>query len=521
MEPIGKVIEESTPWGFTFKAEIDKPIALHDYVYVDVNEPGEAGVKPVRVLAEIIGLEAKNPLATERLVTDRQASLYSYKLLRAEVLGYLDGEGRIIRPKAAPNPNTPVYRAEDEFLQEYFKGVESSIPLRVGRLINRPGVLVPIHLQDLQYHLGIFAATRAGKSYFAGRLIEEILLNTPFPVIVIDIHADYVKMDQRAEDEGRHGDFDLVVYYPPGASKVEGVTAEKRDLMISPEQLTNEALIELLGVTLGELQEIALRNILRRLRGERRPFGLGDLTAEVQARLDETDEGGNPRLRGQERTRYQSLLARLEDLEEDVSLPPTGIDVGDLMKPKTLSVICLNGLRSRIQDAYCSIIVDLIFRHVVSARAEKPGFTPVFLFIEEAHRVASKTGGSRYAVRTVSTAIREGAKFGLFLTLISQRPRSIDPDILSNIGNYAVFRITNAQDQYMIENASESFSHRLVEGLPSLNQGEAVLVGPFVPLPAHITTLKRRTMHYGVTPNLKEIMEYVNISLERRERMRW
>ncbi|MGC8850168.1 MAG: hypothetical protein ACP5QI_06825, partial [Candidatus Bathyarchaeia archaeon] len=80
---------------------------------------------------------------------------------------------------------------------------------------------------------------------------------------------------------------------------------------------------------------------------------------------------------------------------------------------------------------------------------------------------------------------------------------------------------TNAQDQYMIENASESFSHRLVEDLPSLNQGEAVLVGPFVPLPAHIMTLKRKTMHYGVTPNLKEIMEYINISLERRERMRW
>jgi DNA helicase HerA-like ATPase len=184
-------------------------------------------------------------------------------------------------------------------------------------------------------------------------------------------------------------------------------------------------------------------------------------------------------------------------------------------------VICLNGLRSRIQDAYCSIIIDLIFRHILSTRAEKARFLPVFLFVEEAHRVASKTGGSRYAVRTVSTAVREGAKFGLFLTLISQRPRSIDPDILSNIGNYAVFRITNAQDQYMIENASESFSHRLIEDLPGLNQGEAVLVGPFVPLPAHIMTLKRMTMHHGVTPNLKEIMDSVNLSLERREKARW
>jgi DNA helicase HerA-like ATPase len=197
------------------------------------------------------------------------------------------------------------------------------------------------------------------------------------------------------------------------------------------------------------------------------------------------------------------------------------MNIGDLLRPKTLSVICLNGLRSRIQDAYCSVIIDLVFRQILSSRTEKATFIPVFLFIEEAHRVASGKGGTRYAVRTISTAIREGAKFGLFLALISQRPRSIDPDILSNVGNYAVLRITNSQDQSMIESASESFSHRLVEDLPSLNQGEAVLVGPFVPLPAHITTLERRTTHYGVTPNLKQVMDSIKASLEKREKAKW
>jgi hypothetical protein len=183
--------------------------------------------------------------------------------------------------------------------------------------------------------------------------------------------------------------------------------------------------------------------------------------------------------------------------------------------------VCLSGLRSRIQDAYTSIIVSLLFRHVVAGKSDEQRFIPAFLFIEEAHRVASREGGSRYAARTISTAIREGAKFGLFLTLISQRPRSIDPDTLSNVGNYAVLRITNQQDQMMIENASESFSHRLVEDLPSLNQGEAVLVGPFVPLPAHIKTLERRTVHHGVTPNLKAIMNRINTQLEMREKARW
>jgi len=138
-------------------------------------------------------------------------------------------------------------------------------------------------------------------------------------------------------------------------------------------------------------------------------------------------------------------------------------------------------------------------------------FIPTFLFIEEAHRVAS--GGSGFAVETISTAIREGSKYGFFLGIISQRPRSIDPDILSNIGNYAVLRITNAQDQNIIESASESFSHRFIEDLPALNQGEAVLVGPFVPLPAHVRVLKRKTVHRGITPELYEIMEGVKTKM--------
>ena len=73
----------------------------------------------------------------------------------------------------------------------------------------------------------------------------------------------------------------------------------------------------------------------------------------------------------------------------------------------------------------------------------------------------------------------------------------------------------------MIESASEGFTHRLVEDLPSLNQGEAVLVGPFVPLPAHMRTLDRLTVHYGATPNLKRIMDRMNKELSKRDEERW
>ena len=519
MKPLGNIIEESTPFHFMIKVGKDCAIGMHDYVVVKVLEPTEGGAVPRDVLAEVVGLGFKNPLATERLTSEQNVASYSYKIVRAEVLGYVSEDGTVLRPKAAPEPNSPVYRADDDMLKAFFRGMEQRIPIYIGSLLNRPGIKVPVHLQDMQFHLGIFAQTRAGKSYLSGKFMEEILSKTPFPVIVIDIHGDYVMMD-RSPNGGRHGEFDVVVYYPPGSPRIEGVTADVRELKISSKQMSNEAIAELLGA-LGPRQAIILRNILRELRAQRKPFGLRDIMAKIEDRLNERDEDGRFVLKGEERERHESLLLRLEDLGEEVSLPAEGLAVEDLLRPKTLSVVCLRGLRSRVQDVYTGMLVDLVFRHLLSHAGDIRAAPPTFLFIEEAHRVATKEGTSRYAVKAISTAIREGAKFGLYLTLISQRPRSIAPDILSNIGNYAVLRITNQQDQAMIEAASEGFTHRLIEDLPSLNQGEAVLVGPFVPFPSHIRVLERFTLHHGATPNLKAIMDRMNRELRRRDEEGW
>jgi hypothetical protein len=113
----------------------------------------------------------------------------------------------------------------------------------------------------------------------------------------------------------------------------------------------------------------------------------------------------------------------------------------------------------------------------------------------EVFRVASGEPGIR-AVKVINTAMMEGAKY---LTLISQRPRNIDPDIMANIRNYAILRITNMKDQSMIE----SSSHRLVSDLPSLNQEEDALVGPFKSLVAIINVTSRLTAHHGAIPTLR------------------
>ncbi|MFQ5711531.1 MAG: ATP-binding protein [Candidatus Geothermarchaeales archaeon] len=494
MSRVGVILEGSTPRGFRMKIDRETSVPLHDYVVVEVEEPLGG---TVRVLGEVVGLHEKDPLAAENLAIG-ESSAYGYGVARVEVLGYLEN-GVIYRPKMAPKPNTPVYKAGDEILQEFFRGREERIPVYVGSLVSRPTVKTPIHIQDLQFHLGIFAQTRGGKSYLAGKIIEEILTKTPFPVAVIDIHGDYVMMDRDADSDERHGDYDVEVYYPKEELRIPGVTAQEKVLAQSPRDVGYEVLEELLR-GLGGRQKSILNNTYKSLLRRGKPFGLADIIQEIRVKEDAKESS-------KDRDRITGIRLRLERLARYVDFSPTGTRVTDLLKPHTLTVICLRGLSASVQDVYAGLIVDMIYRNQIMNAEDLDKAPPTFLFIEEAHRVASKEGRSSYAVEKVSTAIREGAKFKLYLILISQRPRSIDPDALSNIGNYAVLRVVNRQDQSIIESASESFTSRLVEDLPSLNQGEAVLTGPFVPLPAQVRTLKRRSKHHGVTPNLYAIMQ--------------
>jgi DNA helicase HerA-like ATPase len=91
---------------------------------------------------------------------------------------------------------------------------------------------------------------------------------------------------------------------------------------------------------------------------------------------------------------------------------------------------------------------------------------------------------------------REGRKFGLGLGIVSQRPRNIDPNVLSQMGSLAVMKIVQEDDQHQIASAAESISRDLISQLTSLNVGDALLVGQWVNLPAivHFDEVKDKTV---------------------------
>ena len=115
-------------------------------------------------------------------------------------------------------------------------------------------------------------------------------------------------------------------------------------------------------------------------------------------------------------------------------------------------------------------------KNAIHGSSDKTLDHPVFFIIEEAHILApnKRDSQSKYWIQRVA---REGRKFGLGLCLVSQSPKTVDHDALSQMNNMIILRLVEPEDQRHVQSASESLSKDLINQLPSLNVGEAIVLG--------------------------------------------
>ncbi|MDK7142354.1 MULTISPECIES: ATP-binding protein [Actinomycetaceae] len=111
------------------------------------------------------------------------------------------------------------------------------------------------------------------------------------------------------------------------------------------------------------------------------------------------------------------------------------------------------------------------------------------LIIDEAHNILSSDSSREtdawrdYRLETFEEIIKEGRKFGVFLTLASQRPHDISPTIISQLHNYFLHRLVNHLDMKAIENAVAYLDRVSFESLPILPTGTCVVAGVATQIP--------------------------------------
>lgn len=117
--------------------------------------------------------------------------------------------------------------------------------------------------------------------------------------------------------------------------------------------------------------------------------------------------------------------------------------------------------------------------------ADQRNSLPVNLVLEEAHRYVAEhpTDFALNATRIFERVAKEGRKYGLFITLASQRPSELSCTVLSQCSNYVVHRIQNPEDLQHVRRMTPFISEAVLSRLPSLPKQHALIFGNAVSVP--------------------------------------
>ena len=180
------------------------------------------------------------------------------------------------------------------------------------------------------------------------------------------------------------------------------------------------------------------------------------------------------------------LLSRIESIS--VSLKK----IIDIVEEKTLEektsnknnleVISLRNCNQEIKKMFPILLAKEYFKEHKIKNKNKVKKT-FHLIIDEAHNILSQQSNREaeswkdYRLELFEEIIKEGRKFGFFLTVASQRPADISETIMSQFHNFFIHRLINEKDLRLIDNVISTLDRSSKQLIPVLPQGACIVTG--------------------------------------------
>jgi hypothetical protein len=127
-------------------------------------------------------------------------------------------------------------------------------------------------------------------------------------------------------------------------------------------------------------------------------------------------------------------------------------------------------------------------------KAEK--LPPMMLVLEECHIFCPQQGKAN-STRILRTIASEGRKFGLGMTLISQRPAKVDKNVLSQCNTQIILKVANPNDLKAISASIEGLTDGMEAEIQRLPIGTALVTGGGASMPLFVDIRPRETKHGG------------------------
>lgn len=427
---------------------------------------------------------------------------------------------------------------EKDLFDIYGKRDEGSIEIGKHSSSENLAVYTDIHKLVLR-HCAILGSTGSGKSNTTVSVLKAILNDYEGSrVILVDPHGEYASAFPEAKVFKIHNEanplfipfwlmnFDELAYFLIGAKPTDDQKTEYRKFreLVTTLKLENN---ELVAGTVDKNYITADSPIpfsARKLWWEMNwwlnaTFSSANKDDQTRANAQQTNEGDFENLVGATFSPYppnnqspykskhieffsyeKKILSRLKDSRFDFLFNPGNYkgtagskDLHDLLNEwigsnSKLAILDLSGVPFEVLDITVGLITRFVYDSMFWGRNED--YTgkqrPLLLAYEEAHNYLNKNDNNSYSKQAVEQVFKEGRKFGLGALVISQRPSEISETILAQVGTYIALRLTNSSDQSIVKSSAPDNLNSLIDLLPALRTGEAIIVGEAIKIPSRV-----------------------------------
>lgn len=157
---------------------------------------------------------------------------------------------------------------------------------------------------------------------------------------------------------------------------------------------------------------------------------------------------------------------------------------GWLGHDKQITILDLSGVPSGVLTRLIGSILRIVYEALFWSREKSEGGVerPLLVVMEEAHRYLGPDAGT-VASEVVKRIAKEGRKYGVGAMIVSQRPAEVDETVLSQCGTIIALRLSNPEDRARVKGTLPDNLAGLMDLLPVLRTGEAIITGEAARLP--------------------------------------
>ena len=485
--------------------------------------------KPGQHLIGLINKVTRKKLDSNLIDEDAENQPLEQNLCRISLIGtLLDRDGvrqNVFRRtlESVPEIDANCFSLEGDYLTGFMRILSSTAEegksLTLGRYTLDDGAVAYLNgNRFFQRHAFIGGSTGSGKSWTTAKVIEQMAeLDSP-NAIIFDLHGEYEPLQA---DSIQHfkvagpGDIDAgntledgVIFLPYWLLSYEALVSMFVDR--SDQNAPNQAMIisrEINAAKRKYLEDGDHVDLLNNFTVDSPvPFDLAGLLGELnQINTQMVPGSGGREKQGEFFGKLARMIARLENKTSDRrlgflfqggagtlefdwldTLIASLMGSADENDSKGIKIINFSEVPSDILP----LIVSLVARLAFSVQQWTPSNLrhPIALLCDEAHLYIPQRSMAGAAddvsIDIFERIAKEGRKYGTSLVVISQRPSEVNKTVLSQCSNFVSMRLTNVDDQNVIKKLLPDSLGGFSEILPTLDTGEALVVGDASLLPS-------------------------------------